>query len=155
MPGSWLPQEHPNLTAHSCVLTSPKSNAYNCIAWAAGEITRWWWPASLRGISYWPKGVPREETLAAFIAAFATKGFAPCADGSLQEGIEKVALFAKQIGGLVIPTHAARQLESGQWTSKMGSLEDIHHSTFNDVNGPIYGQPVQFLARPRNQPPDS
>ena len=150
MPGSWLPHEHPRLTNESCVLTSPKNNGHNCIAWAAGDDTRWWWPVPLRGINYWPRGVAREETLEAFIAAFATRGFAPCSDGSPQNGIEQVALFAKRVGTALVPTHAARQLETGQWTSKMGTLEDITHFTVDAVGGPVYGETVQFLSRPRN-----
>jgi len=130
-------------------VTSPKSNGYNCIAWAAGDNTRWWWPVPLRGLNYWPRGIPREETLPAFIGAFGTRGFAPCADSSLQNGIEKVALFARRAGGLLIPTHAALQLESGQWTSKMGPLEDINHVTCDAVNGPGYGEVVQYLSRQR------
>ena len=151
MPGSWPPQHHPDLTADTCILTSPKSNRYNCIAWALGDTTRWWWPVPLRGLSYWPPGIPREETLAAFIQAFGTQNYAPCADGSLQDGIEKVALFAKRIAGELSPTHAARQLESGEWTSKMGSLEDISHVGVDAVNGPIYGTAIQFLGRQRGR----
>jgi hypothetical protein len=150
MPGSWPPLHHPGLTDSSCVVTSPKANAYNCIAWAAGDTSRWWWPVPLRGINYWPRGIPREQTLAAFISAFGTLSYAPCIDGSLQIGVEKVALFAKQGGGLLIPTHAALQLESGKWTSKMGRLEDITHITVNAVDGPMYGTTVQFIARPRH-----
>jgi hypothetical protein len=88
----------------------------------------------------------------AFIGAFGTLGFVPCPDGSAEVGIEKVALFAKAAGGLLIPTHAALQLETGEWTSKMGVLEDIVHATVDAVNGPVYGQAVQFLSRPRNNP---
>lgn len=151
MPGSWLPDHHPGLTDATCAITSPTARRYNCIAWAAGDATRWWWPVPLRGINYWPAGAPREETLPAFVAAFGTVGFAPCADGMREDGIEKVALFAKRIGGLIVPTHAARQLESGEWTSKMGPLEDITHITCDAVGGPIYGQVVQFLARQRSR----
>jgi len=155
MAGSWDPAEHPYLTDTNCIITSPKHNGYNCIAWAAGDDTRWWWPVPLRGINYWPKGIPREVTVSAFVSAFGTRGFFPCADGFLEKGIEKIALFAKRSGGALIPTHAALQLESGQWTSKMGTLEDIIHVTCDAVNGPVYGQAVEFLARKRPQPPDS
>lgn len=155
MPGSWSPQELPNLTDHNCVVTSPQTNGYNCIAWAIRDTTRWWWPVPLRGINYWPRGLPRDETLDAFIRAFGTVGFTPCVDGSLQDGVEKVALFAKRVGASLVPTHAALQLESGAWTSKLGPLEDINHTALDAVNGPLYGQAVQFLARPRNHPPDS
>lgn len=151
MPGSWSPYELPNLTSHNSAVKSPQSNAYNCIAWAVGDNTRWWWPVPLRGINYWPRGIPREETLDAFVRAFATLGFSACADGFLQDGVEKVALFAKQVGAQLVPTHAALQLESGEWTSKLGPLEDINHSALDAVNGPLYGRVVKFLARPKNR----
>lgn len=155
MPGSWLPQGHPHLDEDSCTVTSPISPLYNCIAWAAGDTRRWWWPAARRGVSYWPRGVPRETTLQSFIQAFETLGFALCADHSLEPGIEKVAIYRKIEGGRAIPTHAAFQLESGQWTSKMGSLEDIIHDTVDGVNGPTYGEPAAFLSRPRQPRPSA
>jgi hypothetical protein len=70
---------------------------------------------------------------------------------SLQNGIEKVALFALRAGAVLVPRHAALQLESGIWTSKMGALEDITHRTYDAVNGPMYGEAVEFLARPRSR----
>ncbi len=151
MCGSWEVRHHPNLTDDNCVKTSDADPAYNCIAWAAGDVTRWWWPARRRGISYWPPGVAREETIEAFVEAYATLGFQECANDSFEAGIEKIALFAINIHSIVIPTHAARQLDSGEWTSKMGSLEDIKHTTCAAPSGPIYGRPVCYLARPRPQ----
>jgi hypothetical protein len=149
MCGSWPQLDHPFLTDANCTKTSDRDTIYNCIAFAAGETHRWWWPIPRRGINYWPRGVPREETVEAFIAAYATMGFNECADGELEPQIEKIALFAKTTRGVLIPTHAARQLDSGEWTSKMGSLEDISHTTVDAPRGPAYGKPVCYLARPR------
>jgi hypothetical protein len=87
--------------------------------------------------------------MAAFIQAYGTIGFTPCVNATLEIGIEKVALFAITILGVLVPTHASLQLPSGQWTSKLGVFEDIRHSVLDAVNGPLYGQVVQFLARPR------
>jgi hypothetical protein len=39
----------PNLAADGYTVASPKTQAYNCVAWAAGDVSRWWEP----GI-YWP-----------------------------------------------------------------------------------------------------
>ena len=52
-----------------------------------------------------------------------------------------------------VPTHAALQLESGAWTSKLGDFEDIEHVTVDAVNGPLYGRPVAFLSRRRTERP--
>ena len=145
MSGSWLPDHLPNLNSHNHCITSPPRNRYNCIAWAAGSDTRWWWPDKYGS---WPPGVLREVTLSAFLAAFGTLGYEECQDGILEVGHEKVALFAKRDdSGVLVPTHAAKQLCDGQWTSKLGPSEDIEHKKPEDVNGPSYGAPVRFMRR--------
>jgi hypothetical protein len=58
------------------------------------------------GVSAWPAGAPREETMADFAQAFQNLGFEPSADDALEPGIEKVALYALEGK----PKHAARQL---------------------------------------------
>jgi hypothetical protein len=96
--------------------TSPRTSRYNCIAYAAGDEHRWWWPDP-DGIYYWPHGVQRSEHLAAFQRAFETLGYTLASDGSVEPGYEKVAIFA--LG--TKPTHAAKQLPNGRWSSKLGS----------------------------------
>ncbi len=64
-----LSDEFPHLHSQNYSITSPCKNRYNCIAWAAGCETQWWWPA---GKGFWPESIPREVTLAAFVAAFGT-----------------------------------------------------------------------------------
>ena len=92
----------------------------------------------------WPPTAPREETLDAFISAFRAQGFVLCANGAHEPGQEKVALFTDAAGK---PTHAARQLANGHWTSKMGTWEDITHDRLTGVQGTQYGRPVAFLRR--------
>jgi hypothetical protein len=70
----------PGLCGTGYQVTSPRDEIYNCIAWAAGDSTKWWWP-DLRGnpdSSHWPAGVPRLETVEAFREAFATLGYMVC-----------------------------------------------------------------------------
>ena len=145
MSGSpWL-KYLPNLNDCNHQITSPRKNRYNCIAWAAGSDTRWWWPS---GKGFWPYGIPREETLPAFLAAFATLGYEECQDGAVEEGYEKIALYARHNEALdLVPTHAARQLCNGRWTSKLGTQEDIEHLNVEDVNGPAYGSVVRYMRR--------
>ncbi len=138
----------PRLSATSYLETSPPSPDYNCVAWAAGITDAWWWPSPGR---FWPPGVPREETLAAFVAAFATLGYTPCPDSASEPGIEKVALYLQD----QIPTHAARQLPSGAWSSKLGMHVDIEHTTLDVIAGGIYGNPALILGRPIHRPPDA
>ncbi len=149
MPGSWPPSEFPYLDDNSCEVTSGASRRYNCIAWAAGNNTRWWWPDPM-GIGYWPPDVPRAETVEAFMLAFEALGYQLCYESSLEAGIEKIVIFGKKNQqDVVIPTHAALQLESGEWTSKLGPFEDIQHKTVDAVNGPVYGEFVCYMCRPR------
>ena len=116
---------------------------YNCVAWAAGETHRRWWPFS----AYWPRGITREETLQSFIDAFRTLGYEPCESGDLEDRFEKVAIYARAGS----PKHMARQLEDGTWTSKLGNEHDIYHETVEGVEGRTYGMVVQYLRRPRRR----
>ena len=135
----------PRLKRIAFALTSPVDPQYNCIAWAAGETERVWWPAP-PPFAFWPPGVPLKEELQAFVSAFATLGYSPCADGSLEDEYEKVAIFVDKNGK---PTHAARQLFTGTWTSKLGKGgEDISHSVYGLEAG-FYGDVAQYMRRPR------
>lgn len=154
MPGSWPQHELPLLTTKNCKITSNPARRYNCLAWAAGEDFRNWWPDPTN-VGYWPEGVPREETIPAFVSAYETRGFRLCVGGELEPGFEKIAIYGKNNGGVVVPTHAALQLPSGEWTSKLGRFEDIIHSHENDVNGPTYGTVRYYMSRPIQSTPAS
>jgi hypothetical protein len=98
-----IEQLFPSLRGTAYRVTSPPDEAYNCIAWAAGDTADPWWPDD-PDIAQWPSGVPRIETLDAFCQAFATLGYTACSDDALELGFEKIALFA---GDLRVPKHAA------------------------------------------------
>ena len=132
----------PKLRETEYRLRSPKARHYNCIAWAAKDDSRWWEPGLL-DIHYWPDAAPQEYSVEAYTKAFSTLGYEPCDDGSLEAGHEKIALFADDDG----PTHAARQLDNGRWTSKLGMLEDIEH-TLEGLSDCQYGKIVLFMRRP-------
>ena len=121
--------------------TSPRTREYNCIAWAAGVTNEWWWPGSPD--DYWPIQAPQNESLGAFIVAFVSQGFVSCADGYLQEGFEKVAIYVKDDE----VQHMARQLPSGYWTSKIGKNIDIEHVDLEALEGPLYGSVAHFMRR--------
>src|ERR1035437_7841405 len=103
MLGTWPQDELPNLTADNCVVKSDPTNRYNCIAWAAGENFRNWWPDPW-GIGYWPPGVVREVTVSAFMLAYGIIGFTLCFDGSLEPGVQKLALYGLGQVGAEEPT---------------------------------------------------
>jgi len=135
----------PALRGRPYKVTSPADDRYNCVAYAAGDTTQYWWPdkADTPDSSYWPPGVPREETLEAFRQAFATLGYEVCNDERPEAGFEKVALFA--LAG--VPKHAARQLSNGRWTSKLGPMEDLEHG-LHGLTGMTYGSVALVLKRP-------
>ena len=107
----------------------------------------WWWPTGDPADEprFWPAGAPREETVSAFLAAFASLGYTPCDDAGVEPGFEKVALF---VDARNAPTHAARQLADGRWTSKLGRSEDIEHE-LHALEGDVYGRVAVVLRRPQ------
>ena len=119
-------------------LTSPKDGLYNCIAWAAEDPNHFWWPDR-----YWPRKVSGKVEIESFKAAFEKLGYIETGDRSVQPGFQKIAIFARDGA----PKHAARQLESGIWTSKMGSHEDICHA-LEDLEGDFYGVVILIMERP-------
>lgn len=131
----------PHLSETRYKVTSPIDVNYNCIAWAAGDSRSWWEPDAF-GQYYWPDTAPREMTLDAYIKAYQSLGYEQCEDGNLEAGYEKVALFVK--GGT--PTHASRQLQHGNWTSKLGQLHDIEHE-LKGVEGSEYGGVMVYMRR--------
>jgi hypothetical protein len=143
MQSAELERLFPNLRTSGYTVESEQTEAYNCVAWAVGVTDHWWWPEEG---AYWPVE-PRVPTLECFLRAFQTLGYEPCKDGSLEAGFEKVAIY---VGAAGFPTHVARQLSSGVWTSKCGDLEDINQA-LEGLEGPppAYGQVTQVLRRPR------
>jgi len=134
----------PNLKKHNHLITSPQTDEYNCIGWAAGENDRFWWPGN-HPIYYWPLPIPVTPTPQTFIEAFLTLNYVPCADGSFEEAYEKVVLY---VDSKKKPTHMARQLRDGTWTSKLGQSFDIMHLTPAAISGSGYGTVHTFMRRP-------
>ena len=156
MPGErpravFIEHSFPDITDWGYAVTSDITYEYNCIAWAAGDDTRWWWPLPEDGSAYWPPEVPRELTLEAFAAAYAAIGYVVCEDEEHEAGFEKIAIFTDPTTGE--PTHAARQLDETSWTSKVGGLQDIRHP-LRALEGAEYGRVVLLMKRALGgQPP--
>ncbi len=132
----------PDLPDDDPVVIHPPDPRFNCVAWAVGVTDAWWWPGDPD--DYWPAGVPDELTVDAVVAALGTAGYALCDDGRPEPGFEKAAVYAK--GG--VPTHVAKQLPGGRWSSKLGRDCVVSHATTGGVAGAVYGQVVTFLKRP-------
>ena len=137
----------PSLFFSAFDITSPPSRKYNCISWAAGQDHDWWWP----GGPYWPDGVPKEESLEAFTIAYGNLGYSPCDSAESEADCEKVALYVAPDGRVL---HAARQLPSGTWTSKLGDAWDISHE-LHGLEGSEYGRVARILKRALQSTPPS
>ena len=134
----------PNLAGSGYEITSAASDEYNCIAWAVGVTTPWW--GFQNPGDYWPPSLPRNYRIDTLMQLFAGQGYSLCEDEVLEPGFEKIAIFAF-VGQF---THVARQLEDGQWTSKLGILETITHRSPADLSDGVYGNVHCIMRRPIN-----
>ena len=144
MPEEFYDIDFPNLRREGWQRTSEPA-AYNCIAFAVGETSKYWWPNPAFPDpcdDYWPTGVPNEESIDAFVQALATVGFVLCDSGDPEQGYQKIVLY--ELNGA--PTHAAVLQENGNWRSKLGRHEDIE-TTLAGLVGPCYGDVAHFLKR--------
>lgn len=140
--GGWDKGHFPNLNSANHNISSPCTTTYNCIAWAAHITDRWLWPAH----PFWPYALNNNKSvLIHLIRFFESHGYERCDDCKLEIDFEKIAIFTNEGE----PTHAARQLPNGCWTSKIGAYEDIVHLYVDDVGGPFYGRPDIFMKRSR------
>jgi hypothetical protein len=137
-----ITKHFPNLTSHNSKPASPANNAYNCIAWAYGVDDTWFWPDP-DYLYYWPDTINRNEDINAFIDLFKSIGYELCENSALEHGCQKIALYTRND----TPTHAARQLPDGKWTSKLGPNIDIKHDTPDCLNGPAYGKSTVLMKR--------
>lgn len=136
----------PNLKLNKWAITSPRTQKYNCIAWAAEDTTRWWWP---HPAYYWPPNAPQTNKLNAFIKAFETLGYVRCKKSDkFKNKFIKIAIYTNQDGN---PTHAARQIKNGFWTSKLGEGYDIVHSYNSLCNSKNYGD-IAVVMKKRIEP---
>ncbi|TFI53918.1 hypothetical protein BLD44_012965 [Mastigocladus laminosus UU774] len=139
-----IERDYPNLAACGYKLTSPDTIDYNCVAWAAEDNETWWWPDA-QNQYYWPHNIPREETLEAFQQAYKILGYEICESDALEEGFQRIAIYTNSNK---VPTHVARQLLNGKWTSKLGSYEDIEHNNLQGLTGqPGYGEITCIMKR--------
>lgn len=135
--------------------TSDATGVYNCIAHAAYDCKRNWWPVPgdfARNDRYWPTEAPPRRTIRAFKKAFELQGFTQCDNGQLEAAYEKVVLYvsdkATAEDPLNAPTHMARQLPCGNWTSKLGPYIDIMHDTPERLVSDQYGRIELYMRRP-------
>jgi len=146
-----LPKEFPGLKRLGFGVkdvTSRKTTLYNCIAYAAKDESRPWWPMRQRpGMRYyfWPDHLKRVSTVSNFLLAFQWLGFEVCASGEHEAGYEKVALYVNENDE---PKHMARELGDGVWYSKLGDEQDIRQHTLTAIENDRYGTAAYYLRKP-------
>jgi hypothetical protein len=142
-----LKRRFPRLARTRFEVTSDDTRKYNCLAWVLGDQENWISPLLFDedlGLYPWPQGVPRENTISAWMLALEAYGFTRCEDASLETGRDKVAVYWNEVTQEI---HFALQLASGLWTSKVGRWEDITHE-LDGLVGERHGEVVGFMSRP-------
>jgi hypothetical protein len=119
----------------------PATKRYNCIAWSIGITTRWVWPAK----------PGKAATVGDFDQLYGSRGFRRVRgmNFDLVPGYDKIVLYGKRKGNIYEPTHGARQLGDGSWSSKLGQLPLIRHLEPDDLDGSSYGVPIAVYMRPK------
>jgi hypothetical protein len=137
----------PNLNASTFHKTSEEDPRYNCVAWA-NRIQNENVDFSLDEEGD-PVFDPYYLTSYPYVEYFEQNGYELCDnDPSLEAGYEKIGIYEKD-GQF---KHVARQLENGNWTSKIGEYEDIEHYSIEAVEGytyksKSYGRVAFFMKR--------
>jgi hypothetical protein len=137
-------EQIPGLQKSGYRITSPPDPDYNCVAWGLRDPSRWWSPGPDKR-NHWPDDVPAWPSLTAFVELFERKGYEVCEGDRYEEGIEKIAIFTYASGE---PTHVARQLKEGKWTSKLGGSVDIEHDDLRAVSCGLLGDVAVVMRRP-------
>ena len=141
---SWahlLNRAFPRLSSEGFQIVDQPSDQYNCIAYAAGDLGKWW---DYNSIHYWPAHAARSSGIESLVELFAGLGFERCDDSSAENGYQKIALYQQQ--GLW--THAAVQ-QNGRWRSKMGRGPVIEHYSPDSLSNGAYGELRRIMRRMR------
>ena len=138
---TWFNVSFPNLRYEGFTVVDQPSDTYNCIAYAADDTSQWW---AHESDGYWPPCATRSELIASLLEVFAGLGYEQCDDSRIEDGYQKVALYETQ----GVWTHAAVQMPSGVWRSKMGEGPVIEHRSAESLSGGPYGEVHCFMRRP-------
>ena len=130
----------PKLSSEDFEIVDEPTRQYNCIAYAAGDTSQWWWP---NGIDYWPPWVSLNNRMESLKEALAGLGYEPCDDGNVEDEYQKVALYGSQERF----EHAAVQMPNGRWRSKMGQGPVIEHRGPESLSGGPYGTPKIYMRK--------
>ena len=140
-----LREAFPNLEKEGFEIVEVPSRRYNCIAYAAGDIANWW---DRQEVGYWSLHATRSDSIESLREIFVGLGFEQCEDSDAEDGYRKIALYEAQ----GIGKHAAVQMSSGRWRSKMGQGPVMEYLSLELLSGGMYGIPTTYMRRATNQP---
>jgi len=136
-----LISEFPQLASEDYEIVGDPTDQYNCIAYAAGDTSRWW---EHNENYHWPDHASRSNSMESLKQVFLGLGFQPCAnDSGVEGGYQKVVLY-EQEGSWA---HAAIQMPNGRWRSKIGRGPVIEHQSPQSLSSGIYGEPTTYMRR--------
>lgn len=149
----------PQLRSEFFEVRSGSTKGYNCVAYAAGDDTRWWEPIPAPdrygqelGGYYWPEdpAIPAWFSVSSIQQIFQKAGYESCTSSFRVLGAEKVAIYGTDSTNA---THVAKQRLDGIWISKMGPLADIEHGTPEMIEGGTIGHIQSLMIRHQSQLP--
>jgi hypothetical protein len=144
-----LEEDFPGLIDSEYEVKSETDPQYNCVSFAVGDLTHFWYDDKHANGYYWPPGTPSADTMDGWLKVFSDHGYRETNDVSFEQEFEKVAIYSRTELPRKIerPQHVARQKASGRWVSKMGPGKDIEHSTLAPLEGKLYGRVVKIMKR--------
>jgi hypothetical protein len=144
---NWNPTEiaaaFPNLNANNYQITSDPLPIYNCVAYASGITTH--------RIDFYRNKITGEiegdQSSNLYVQHFTELGFEVCENPDYENHFEKIALYEDRKGNF---THVALQVNENKWTSKLGYLEDISHTSLEALEGQgneCYGKHCVYMKK--------
>src|SRR6266516_1036961 len=107
--------DFPKLRGGRYRIASSQDKKYNCIAFAAGDINRYWQNLGhpMKGY-FWPPGLTDDETIDGWMRAFRLLNYEVTNTADPEIGFEKIAIYGTQEGTAL---HVAIRKDSGPWMS--------------------------------------
>ena len=139
-----IERDFPRLRQEVYDIRSPVDPKYNCIAFAAGDYSRWWEKPYGSPNHYWPPSVNGDETINDWIAAFRMLNYEISDSPQSEKGFDKIAIYGTGSGEA---THVAIQHDGEEWMSKLGKGNDIAHRTPESLESECYGKVLVFMKR--------
>ena len=121
---------------------------FNCIAHSLGIRNMSIWPAKLE-LWVWDKSLPYINTINNFVNLYRKFNYEICEDSSWEPDYDKIALYISILSCRNTVSHAAKQIDSYWWSSKMGGDELFEHD-LEAIENKNVGTKYVFLKRPKN-----